>query len=89
MSHDLLRSALVELQPYDPSPRLYPISQDKNAWYEHKVHDLQLTFEEGILLVNDHPYFNKVQEHKKASPMDNESKMKLVSRINRLYHLQL
>lgn len=48
MSHDLLRSALVKLQPLNPPPRPYPPSYDENAQYEHKVQDLiknkQLTF---------------------------------------------
>ena len=51
----LLRGALAELQPQDPSPRLYPTSHDENVQCEYKVQDLHLTFEEGVLLVNSHP----------------------------------
>jgi hypothetical protein len=68
-SHDLIRGALVGLQPNDLSPRLYPKGHCENARCEHKVQDLQLTFKEGVPLMNGHPYFNNVQGRQEKHPL--------------------
>lgn len=70
-------------------PCQYATSYNENAQCEHKLQNLHLTFEKWVPLVNGHPLSLQGQELQEVSHNVDGSTMKVIHRINRLYHFQL